>query len=123
MRQRGVKYLADSQDRAAAAEQILLLRIGGASIRELMAEFRCSRATVFRRLAEGRRGGTAERARQIVFQRLLVKALAAYDVALEGGSETAARDVLLGSGVLGSSTESRTGLNCEPQGLVLEVKG
>lgn len=89
MRKRDVTYLTDPRDRAAAAEEMLLHRLAGASIRALMDEFRCSRATVFRRLAEARRGGFLERCREIVLGRLLLKALAAYDVALDAGSAPA----------------------------------
>jgi hypothetical protein len=106
VRRRGSTYLG-AHERALAADEILLRRMAGASIAELCAAFRCSRATVFRRLAASRRAGRVEAAREKAMEQVLLKAIDVYEVALDEGSETVARDVLFGLGLLEESHSSR----------------
>lgn len=100
MRKRGGAYLTNTQDKLTVAATMLAHRLTGASIRDLQEAFGCSRATVHRRLALARESGLLDTARDILMERLVPKALAAYDVALEQGEMTAAKDVLTGAGVL-----------------------
>lgn len=83
------------------AEMVLARKITGQKMEEIAAEFNISRATAYRALSQARREGMYEQAKDWVMTRLLPKALAVYDNALDNMDTEIARDVLQGLGIVG----------------------
>ena len=100
MRKTGTTVLNRPDEQAAQAITMLADRIGGASVRDLQARFRCSRSTVMRRLADARNSGAVDDARTQVIERLLPKALGVLELELDKGNVEVATNVAYGTGTL-----------------------
>ena len=98
-RKRGPKL--NEKERQTRAEMVLARKITGQSVQAVMEEFNISRATAYRALSQARREGMYEQAKDWVLTRLLPKALAVYDTALDNMDVEVARDVLQGLGITG----------------------
>lgn len=98
-------------EQAALAKAVQLRVILGRSQEEIATELRLTIPEVKRKLKEARKdGGARDAAELLVLQRLLPKAVAVFDSALNGeeipkGSIEVAKDVLFGSGTLKKKDE------------------
>lgn len=81
-------------------EALLAHRAMGRSIREIAKLFEVSHGTAHRWVKEAQQTEQLKKAKGIVGERLIPKALAVYDQKLEEGDLEAARDILFGVGVL-----------------------
>lgn len=87
------------------AEAMLAHRAIGASYREIGEIFGLSGQTAKKWIDRAKRAETISRAKGIVGERLVPKALAVYDMRLMDGDLEAARDILFGAGVLLKQTK------------------
>lgn len=99
-KKKGVAVLTHPEQQAAQAALMLTERLGGKTIGEIQQAFGVSRSTVHRRLNLAEQHGLLETAKAILLERLLPKALAVYDAALDDGEREIARDVIFGLGAL-----------------------
>lgn len=117
-----VKPSRRSGDEKKALSKAVQLRvILGKSRAEIAEEFRITQTEVSKRLKEARQdGGARDLAENLVLTRLLPKAMAVFDAALEGEEDIpkftieVAKDVLFGSGVLKKKDEVAVTHNVSP---------
>jgi transposase-like protein len=101
-------------EREIRGEAVLAHRAVGRSIREIAALFEVGSSTIHRWLKEAEQNEKLKRAKGIVGERLVPKALAVYDTKLEQGDLEAARDILFGAGVLSKSHKVEVTNNQDP---------
>lgn len=91
-----------------------------ATIAELAKQFNVSRPTVARRLAEAKANDMVQLAREVVAEKMLVKALAILNTELDEGSYEAAKDVIFGTQVLTKGTKATVEHSLPPSNSILE---
>lgn len=117
---RGGKIQKTPEEREAMGRAMQLRVIMGRKHAEIAAEFNVPRQEVSRRLKEVREsGGALDLAQEIVSKRLLPKAIAVMDAALDGedipkNTIDVARDVLFGTSTLKKKDESTVNVNVSP---------
>lgn len=94
--------------RRARAELMLTRKLCSMKVSDIAREFHTTRAEVTRELAYAQRAGLLREAHHYMFTRLLPKALAALEVALEAGNYEAARDLFYGLGLWQKSMDVKT---------------
>jgi len=108
------------EEREAMGRAMQLRVIMGRKHKEIAAEFNVPRQEVSRRLKEAREsGGILDLAQDIVAKRLLPKAVAVMDAALDGeevpkNTLDVARDVLFGTNTLKKKDESTVNVTVSP---------
>jgi hypothetical protein len=109
------------EEKKALSRAVQLRVILGKSRAEIAEEFRITQTEVAKRLKEARAdGGARDLAENLVLTRLLPKAMAVFDAALEGEEDIpkftieVAKDVLFGSGVLKKKDEVAVTHNVSP---------
>ena len=116
----GRKPKKTPEELEAMSKAVQLRVILGKNIDEIALEFKTNKKEVIRRLGEARAaGGALEIAQELVANRLLPKAVAVMDAALNGEeipkhTMDAAKDVLFGTNTLKKKDESTVNVNLSP---------
>lgn len=113
---RGAITRRNPELRAMRAEHMLLRRAAGLKIKEIAQEFQLAPDTVTDELKWARRRGIMDRAQHYLVDRLIPKALAGMEVALDHGNYEAARDLLFGIGLLQKSVNGTVQHTLGPPG-------
>lgn len=100
-RKRRRPKLKSKEEQALRGEMILARKLAGERVADIARDFGITRQTAYKSIEQAKREGIFEGARDFISLRLLPKALAVYDQALDEMDVEVARDVLQGLGLTG----------------------